>query len=61
MGPIYAAQVSLKETYVMRGSVKYPLTSGMNATIEVKTGKRRILDFILSPIAKASHEAVRKR
>jgi len=37
------------------------LASGMTATAEVKTGKRRIIDFILSPIAKAGSEAGRER
>lgn len=61
MGPVYAARITLKEPYVGKGNFRRELTSGMNATIEVKTGKRRILDFILSPIAKASHEAGRER
>jgi len=61
IGLVYAARITLKEPYVGKGNFRRPLTSGMNATAEVKTGKRRIIDFILSPIAKASHEAGRER
>jgi len=61
MGPVYAARITLNDPYVGKGNFRRPLTSGMNATAEVKTGKRRIIDFILSPIAKASHEAGRER
>ena len=35
--------------------------AGMAATAEVKTGARRIIDYFLSPIAKAADEAGRER
>ena len=35
--------------------------AGMAATAEVKTGARRIIDYLLSPIAKAANEAGRER
>ena len=38
-----------------------PLTSGMAVTAEIKTGRRRVISFVLSPIAKASEEAGRER
>ncbi len=37
------------------------LTPGMAVTAEIKTGRRRVIDFVLSPIAKASREAGRER
>lgn len=61
MGLVYAARVTLKEPFVGKENFRKPLSSGMTVTAEVKTGDRRIIDFILSPIAKASHEAGRER
>ena len=61
LGPIFPAEVKLSKPYVGEGDLKRPIQSGMNATAEVKTGDRRIIDFILSPIAKASKEAARER
>ena len=61
VGLVYAARVTLKEPFVGEGNFRRPIASGMNATAEVKTGKRRIIDFILSPIAKAQKEAGRER
>ena len=57
----FLAEVTLSEPYVGEGELRRDIQSGMNATAEVKTGDRRIIDFILSPIAKASSEAARER
>jgi hemolysin D len=37
------------------------LTPGMMVTAEVKTGRRRVIQFVLSPLAKATQEAGRER
>jgi len=37
------------------------LTPGMIVTAEIKTGRRRVIDFVLSPLAKATGEAGRER
>ena len=61
MGPVFSARVTLSEPFVGKDGAKSAIASGMTATAEVKTGKRRIIDFILSPIAKAGSEAGRER
>lgn len=38
-----------------------PLVPGMAATVEVRTGNRRVLDYLLSPIARYRKEAMRER
>ena len=43
------------------GNKDTPLTPGMNATVEIKTGQRRILEYILSPLQKATTEAIHER
>jgi hemolysin D len=37
------------------------LSPGMAATVEIKTGKRRILEYLFSPIAEISSEAMHER
>jgi hypothetical protein len=37
------------------------LSPGMAASVEISTGQRRVIDFVLSPIAKATSEAGRER
>ena len=37
------------------------LAPGMNVTAEIKTGKRRVIEYLLSPIEKAGRESLRER
>ena len=37
------------------------LSPGMGATVEVKTGNRRVISFLLSPFMKYQSEALRER
>jgi membrane fusion protein, hemolysin D len=37
------------------------LTSGMAVKAQVKTGRRRVIEYVLSPLAKAAREAGRER
>jgi multidrug efflux pump subunit AcrA (membrane-fusion protein) len=42
-------------------SVSDLLTPGMSAQIEVITGRRSVLSYLLSPISRATNEAGRER
>jgi hemolysin D len=33
----------------------------MNATVEIKTGKRRLIEFLLSPVLRYRQESLRER
>jgi hemolysin D len=37
------------------------LSPGMNLTAEIKTGQRRVIEFLLSPVVKAGRESLRER
>lgn len=37
------------------------LSPGMNLTAEIKTGERRVIEFLLSPVLKAGRESLRER
>ena len=37
------------------------LAPGMAATAEIKTGKRRVVEFLLSPLLRYKDEALRER
>ena len=37
------------------------LSSGMAVTVEVKTGKRRIIEYFLSPLLRYKQESIRER
>ena len=37
------------------------MTPGMAVTVEVKTGKRRVIEYFLSPLMKVTNESLRER
>ena len=37
------------------------LAPGMNVTAEIKTGKRRVIDYLLTPVERAGSESLRER
>jgi hemolysin D len=37
------------------------LSPGVNITAEIKTGQRRIIEFLLSPVQRAGAESLRER
>jgi hemolysin D len=40
---------------------RVPLSPGMNVTAEIKTGKRRIIEFLLSPVQRMGSESLKER
>jgi hemolysin D len=60
-GLVYPARVRIDANNIMVDGEPARLVPGMSATVEVKTGKRRIITFITSPIARAVSEAGRER
>jgi len=60
-GLVYPARISLERTSVEVAGRPVSLGAGMAATVEVKTGSRRLIDYILSPILKYKDEGLRER
>ena len=59
--PSYAARVSLDQTQMQIDDKLLNLSPGMAVTVEIKTGTRRIIDYLLSPILRHSQESLRER
>jgi hemolysin D len=57
----YAARVSLDRTDMQVDEKLVKLGPGMAVTVEIKTGSRRIISYLLSPLAKYRREALRER
>jgi hemolysin D len=53
--------VSLDETAVKLSNATIPLIPGINVAVEISTDSRRVIDYLLSPLAKIGSEALRKR
>ena len=57
----YAARVSLDRTRMQVEDKAVNLSPGMAVTVEIKTGSRTILSYLLSPLARYRHESLRER
>jgi hemolysin D len=58
---VYAVRISLDQHQMQDGDKKVDLGPGMAVTAEVKTGSRRIIGYLLSPLAKYEHDVGRER
>lgn len=58
---VYAARVSLDRTRMQVEDKAVSLSPGMAVTVEIKTGSRSILSYLLSPLARYRHESLRER
>ena len=59
--PVYAARVSLDKTAMVVDDKRINLTPGMAVTVEIKTGSRHIISYLLSPLLRYGHESLRER
>ncbi len=57
----YSARIALDRTTMDVEGGTVNLSPGMAVTVEVKTGSRRIISYLLSPLLKFKQEALRER
>lgn len=60
-GAIFPVTLSLGATTIDVDGRPIKLSPGMNLTAEIKTGKRRVIEFLLSPVQRATSESLRER
>lgn len=58
---IYAARVSLDRTQMQVDDRLVSLSPGMAVTVEIKTGTRRIISYLLSPLMRYKQDSLRER
>jgi len=60
-GPLYAIRIRLlKDVVIVKGQA-VQLAPGMTVTAEVKTDKRKVIDYLISPLEKNISESMRER
>jgi hemolysin D len=59
--PGFTARVGLDRTSMKIGDQVVPLRPGMAVTVEINTGERRIIDYLLSPLLRHTQESMRER
>lgn len=61
LGLIYPTRVSLSQARMHLDTKDVDLSPGMAVTVEVKTGRRRLIEYFLSPLLQAVDESIRER
>lgn len=61
LGLIFPARVRLKQSALNIDGVQVALTPGMSLSVEIKTGKRRVIDYVLSPLRRSIDESFKER
>ena len=59
--PVYVAHISLGRTWMDTETGRVALEPGMAVTAEIKTGQRKAIDFLLSPVSRLVKESGHER
>lgn len=58
---LYKALIRLKEMQLEMDHQRFPLSAGMQTNAEIWLGDRTVMEYLLSPVRRAWHEAARER
>lgn len=61
LGLVYAATIVLDQDTLMVEGRSVRLGAGMNVSAEIKTGKRKVMDYLLSPLQTTVDESMKQR
>ena len=59
--PFYRVVVQTDRAYLGDDSSKRAITAGMQATVDIHTGTRTVMEYLVKPVLKLRHEAFRER
>lgn len=61
LGLVYNARIEMHSTQIQVDNRLVNIAAGMAATVEVKTGNRRVLEYVLTPLLKYKSESLKER
>jgi hemolysin D len=61
LGLVYALRVALARATIPVNGVEVKLAPGMAVTAEIKTGRRRVIEYFLGPLVEYATESLRER
>ncbi len=59
--PYFSMIIELDKTYLGKTKGKYPILPGMQATVDVHTGTKTVMEYLIQPVLKLKNEAFRGR
>ena len=60
-GLIYSIRVMMDKASINVDGMPVSLSPGMAVSVEIKTGKRRVIEYFLSPLIAHTRESLRER
>lgn len=60
-GALFPATLELQQTGIDVDGRRIALAPGMNVTAEIRTGQRRVIDYLLSPVKRVMHDSLGER
>jgi hemolysin D len=60
-GLIYSTRVKMAKSTILVDSTEVKLSPGMAVSVEIKTGKRRVIEYFLAPLIQHTSESLRER
>jgi hemolysin D len=60
-GSLYRIGVNLARSHIIIGGQPVTLEPGMTVQVEIKTGSRRVIEYLLSPLLRHEHESLNER
>jgi hemolysin D len=61
VGLVYPTRVSMDQATIEVEGKSVNLSPGMAVTVEIKTGQRRVIEYLMSPLLKSVKESLRER
>ena len=59
--PYYRVIVKTQQNHIELNDRRLPIIPGMVASVDIQTGEKTVLDYLLKPISRARYEALRER
>lgn len=59
--PYFRVIIRTEKNYLGRSEGELPITPGMQATVDIHTGEKSVMDYLIKPVLKLRHEAFRER
>jgi hemolysin D len=60
-GLIYSTRILLDKNSIFVDGKNLPLSAGMSVSVEIKTGTRRVIEYVLSPLMRHQRESLNER
>lgn len=61
LGLVFPARLRLDDATLLIDGTRVNLTAGMNLSVEVRTGERRVINYLLGPLKGRANESFRER